>query len=349
MSCNFMRLNMLILACFMMISSSMAEDVPPAVPVINVEVEQLDPVEPVKTQQKNTQKQQSEDVTARNQKPIPEKKPVKPDTKQDSQEPTETSETPETGNEITDEAVATVKTKPEKRLRPVVVVELFSSQACVFCPKADEFLGRLTAQENIIALSCHVDYFDVKTGSLSHPFCSARQAGYESTLRGGPKYTPQMVINGKYDAVGYQRKQVLKTIIRARKEKPLITPVLEQDQGAKTFTLTLPQQNDRMSKEERTKQGWESKTPALSDAAMKIYLLVFDKPNTLVVADGGNKGKEITYYNIVSNVGLLGGWNGDPRKLRFDPKLKPNSRGFAVLIHDNANGRIVGAAQYIKP
>lgn len=210
----------------------------------------------------------------------------------------------------------------------LVVVELFSSQACVFCPKADALLGELSDREDVLALSCHVDYFDVKTGSLSHPFCSARQIGYESTLRAGPKYTPQMVIDGRYDAVGYRRDDVMTAIQRARKTQELVIPVVQKETGRQTFTLTLP----------------EMQMPA--DSSYKIYLLDFDYPHKVKVAEGGNKDKSLTYYNIVSNVGILGNWSGESKTLRFDPKMTDNTAGFAILINDQKSGYIIGAAQY---
>ncbi len=209
----------------------------------------------------------------------------------------------------------------------LVVVELFSSQACVFCPKADALLGELTKAADVLALSCHVDYFDVKTGSLSHPFCSGRQVSYESTLRAGPKYTPQMVIDGRYDAVGYRRQDVLTAIARARKTQPLLEPsILRDDQS---FTLSLP---------ETQKAG----------SSYKIYLLNFDRPHVISVAEGGNKGKSLTYYNIISDVGLLGDWTGEAKTLRFDPKMKEDVAGFAVLVNDQKTGYVVGAAQYLR-
>lgn len=216
-----------------------------------------------------------------------------------------------------------------QNLNNLVVVELFSSQACVFCPKADALLGELTAAPGVLALSCHVDYFDVKTGSLSHPFCSGRQVSYESTLRAGPKYTPQMVIDGRYDAVGYRRQDVLTAITRARKTQPLLELSIEQDgQG---FKLNLPDAQNA------------------AQTSYKIYLLNFDRPHVVSVAEGGNKGKSLTYYNIVSNVGVLGDWTGETQTLRFDPKMKEGMAGFAVLINDQKTGYIVGASRYLLP
>ncbi len=213
-----------------------------------------------------------------------------------------------------------------------VVVELFTSQACSFCPKADALLGALANSPDVIALSCHVDYFDVKTGSLSHPFCSARQVEYESTLRAGPKYTPQMVINGQYDVVGYRRADVLTTIRRARKERALATPDLQiTDKGE--FLLSLAALGEKAGDAE----------------AYEIIIVAFDKPHTVTVAEGANAGKSIVYTNVVRNVGLLGAWDGQARTLRFDPKMGEGSLGFAVLVRRTADGQIVAAAQYTKP
>lgn len=219
-----------------------------------------------------------------------------------------------------------------------VVVELFSSQACSFCPKADALLGELAHAPDIIALSCHVDYFDVKTGSLSHPFCSARQVGYESTLRAGPKYTPQMVVNGHYDVVGYRRADVLTTIRRARKDQGMAVPVLKTE-GSSVFSVSLP--------------GLDTGVPAASEhaeqAPYEIYVLAMDRPHTVTVAEGANAGKSIVYTNVVRNVGLLGSWDGGAKTLRFDPKMTEDSLGFAVLVSRTADGHIVAAAQYTKP
>lgn len=213
-----------------------------------------------------------------------------------------------------------------------VVVELFTSQACSFCPKADALLGALANSPGVIALSCHVDYFDVKTGSLSHPFCGVRQVEYESTLRAGPKYTPQMVINGQYDVVGYRRADVLTTIRRARKERALVTPDLQiTDKGE--FLLSLP----ALEENEGSAEAYE------------IIIVAYDTPHTVTVAEGANAGKSIVYTNVVRNVGLLGPWDGQVKSLRFDPKMSEGSQGFAVLARRTADGQIVAAAQYTKP
>src|SRR5690606_6242302 len=101
-----------------------------------------------------------------------------------------------------------------------VIIELFSSQACAFCPRADRLLADLAQQVHVIALACHVDYFDVRSGALSQPFCSERQNWYMRALRGGPNYTPQMVVQGRYDAIGYDMPAVTHALRRAANHIP---------------------------------------------------------------------------------------------------------------------------------
>lgn len=93
-----------------------------------------------------------------------------------------------------------------------VVLELFTSQGCSSCPPADVVLGEYAAQDNpnIIPLAFHVDYWN-RLG-WSDPFSKSeftqRQNNYASILKTEENYTPQMVINGKYELVGSYRNEI---------------------------------------------------------------------------------------------------------------------------------------------
>ena len=83
--------------------------------------------------------------------------------------------------------------------RPPAVVELYTSEGCSSCPPADRWLSTLKAQERVIALSFHVNYWNHL--GWADPFATAettaRQYRLKEALGGRYVYTPQVVLNGR--------------------------------------------------------------------------------------------------------------------------------------------------------
>jgi hypothetical protein len=208
-----------------------------------------------------------------------------------------------------------------------VVIELFSSQACVFCPRADRLLADLAQQVHVIALACHVDYFDVRTGALSKPFCSERQNWYMRALHGGPNYTPQMVVQGRHDVIGYEIPAVTGALRKAAHDIP---PAVGID-----FTGTAGR--------------YRVTLPALrKDQNFKLWLMVYDKPHDLIVSEGRNKGQKMSYVNIVSAMQDLGEWNAlESDTMEVEVKRGVDQRGFAILAQDAKTGEIGAAGRYL--
>src|SRR5688572_24355235 len=78
----------------------------------------------------------------------------------------------------------------------ITVLELFTSQGCSSCPPADRLLGRYTNDENVIALSFHVDYWN-RLGwkdPFSSPTYSQRQKNYAGVFKLNGVYTPQLFV-----------------------------------------------------------------------------------------------------------------------------------------------------------
>ena len=100
---------------------------------------------------------------------------------------------------------------------PQVLVELFTSQGCSSCPPADRLLSRLAADERVIALAFHVDYWNYI--GWTDPFSSARwserQRRYAAALGSNRVYTPQLVVNGRWEAVGSDAREVDRLLDRA--------------------------------------------------------------------------------------------------------------------------------------
>ncbi len=213
----------------------------------------------------------------------------------------------------------------------LVVLELFSSQACVFCPKADRLLDDLSQMENVIGFACHVDYFDVREGSLSRPFCSKRQTRYKSILRSGPNYTPQMVINGTYETVGYRLDEVSKKMRKAADQKIGRIEIIKAEKENQ-FNLVLPE----------TKEG-------IGIDNYDIWLATTDKPHHLSITGGRNKGKQIVYNNIVSAMTKLDIGSTNKKAIRIAANLKDKHKGFVVFAQNRESGHIIAAGRYLKP
>ena len=99
-----------------------------------------------------------------------------------------------------------------------ILVELFTSQGCSSCPPADRLLSRLAAKQRVIALAFHVDYWNYIgwTDPFSSPEWSERQRRYAAAFGSGRIYTPQLVVNGRWEGVGSDPREVEAMLARAQ-------------------------------------------------------------------------------------------------------------------------------------
>lgn len=83
--------------------------------------------------------------------------------------------------------------------RPPAVVELYTSEGCSSCPPADRWLSTLKTQDQVLALSFHVNYWNHLgwRDPFATPETTARQYRLKEALRGKYVYTPQVVLNGR--------------------------------------------------------------------------------------------------------------------------------------------------------
>jgi len=216
---------------------------------------------------------------------------------------------------------------------PRAVVELFTSQGCSSCPPADELLVEFSRQPDIVALSLPVNYWDYLgwKDTLAHVAFTERQKAYAHSRSDRQVFTPQMIVNGKKSSIGSDRAQVEKAIqvtTKGRKTLPVNVVIDEQND---TVTITVEE------------------TPDTTQREAEIWILPVLRSQTVPIERGENRGKTITYANVVRGLNRVGEWRGG--SARFDVPLDMARKGgdaYVVLLQgtDAARpGLILGAAK----
>lgn len=233
---------------------------------------------------------------------------------------------------------ASLPARAEEPARPRGVVELFTSQGCNSCPRADSYLGELAQRGDVVALAFHVDYWDYLgwNDTLASAANTDRQSDYAAAFGLHSVYTPQVVLNGRAHFKGSNRSEI---------EASLAT--METDGMGMAVDVSIHQGADSLIIE----------TGAATHGKGKAnVLLVFYEPRTEVdITRGENAGKTMTYWNAVSGVQAAGRWHGQKTRLEIpDTELKKKgSRGCAVLLQavrkDGKPGPIIGAAILARP
>jgi len=171
-----------------------------------------------------------------------------------------------------------------------VVVELFTSQGCSSCPAADRVLGELTSENQVIALSVPVDYWDYLgwRDTLAQPSHSNRQRGYSQGRGDREVYTPQVVINGIAQTIGSDKSAIESSIKKVAADNKMSVPIIITKNASNV----------------------EVDVGAGSGAPASVWLLTIAKAKTVVIGRGENRGKTITYHNVVRSWQRVGEWNG---------------------------------------
>ena len=217
------------------------------------------------------------------------------------------------------------------------VVELFTSQGCYSCPPAERFLGDLAGQDSVLALEFHVDYWDDlvygAAGKWKDPFSSpaytARQSGYNVRIRGRRNvYTPQMVIDGRLEAVGSRRLEVLSQVREAEKTRGPRVGVAVTADGRRVTGIRLS---------------------GGGGGQAGVWLVRMLKERRTEVPSGENKGKSLLSRNIVTEMRRIGDWTGEDRVLPVPDFTLEDGEGCAVLVQEETQGPIRGAAPCPAP
>jgi hypothetical protein len=208
-----------------------------------------------------------------------------------------------------------------------VVVELFTSQGCGACTKANALIADLADRKDVLALTFPVDYWDYLgwKDTFARPEFSARQRAYTKAAGQREVYTPQVVVDGVPQA---DRSAVDKApaLIRA------------------ALKAAPPEPEMQLS---RT-QAAVGSGPAPKGGADVWLVRYLAQPQETEVKAGENRGVMVVYRNVAVGLQRLGTWNGRPRVYPV-PAAAAGKEGevkLALLLQARADGKILGA---LKP
>lgn len=219
-----------------------------------------------------------------------------------------------------------------------LVVELFTSVNCVYCPGADRLLKDLRDKTNMIALTCHVDYYDISDNALSRDFCSKRQFSYSANVPGASIFTPQIIMNGSHSAIGYKYGQVLKTALKAGQNTPARIEIVHKASAAglpKTdqIAITLP----------------ETLTENLPEGEdVFIWIGEYQKQVTARMPYKNTQTQQITYANVMTNARRIE-WDGQSHNIHTTTVPQKSSAHGLVVFAQKEGGRILAAGQLEWP
>ena len=203
-----------------------------------------------------------------------------------------------------------------------VVVELFTSQGCSYCPPADAYLNELAKQPNVIALAWHVDYWDYIgwKDSFANPAFTERQRAYAHAQKQRMIYTPQLIINGVENMMGKIYDEVSASIRKVTVQKAVMK--LSSSRAGAAYTVTL--------------------SASHRHGTYDVQLVRVSPINIIKILGGENAGKTVSYVNVVTDLRSLGSWDGQG-KVTF--KTGDLVRGkYTILVQHQGHGKIVAAA-----
>jgi len=221
-----------------------------------------------------------------------------------------------------------------------VVLELFTSEGCSSCPPADELLSRIGAlTSGVIPLAYHVDYWD--SLGWSDPFSSgqwtARQVVYVRAMQLSGSYTPQIVINGRWQCVGSDPSAIARAIAAARATPPpgLVTVRAAPAAGSHKLNVSLSARMVRRA----------------GDNSLIVLVAIYENGLMAKIDAGENRGHRVRYDYTVRKIipafelnAAEGSSLENEISVELDPSWKLDHLGVAAFIQDENSLAIDGAA-----
>ncbi len=224
-------------------------------------------------------------------------------------------------------------TIPNPASKQPVLVELFTSEGCSSCPPADRALAFLqkeqpNPQAEIMTLEFHVDYWNDLgwNDEFSSPLFTQRQQFYARKFRLSSAYTPQMVVDGRFELVGSNLGKAQNSISEAAKNVKAQIKLTREEDNLKVQISDIPAHQDST-----------------------VYLALTEDNLISNVARGENAGSTLEHISVVRELKMLGSLAAKSQKfeteyaVQLQPTWKKENVKFVVFIQENQSRKILGA------
>jgi len=211
------------------------------------------------------------------------------------------------------------------------IVELYTSQGCSSCPRADKVLEEIAEvykNKNVIPLSFHVDYWDRlgwKDTFSKHEF-SQRQYAYAESFKSAQVYTPQMIINGKTEFNGGNKTTAFRLIDTSIKKK-----------GVVKFTGKINELSNELSV-----------VYTISNTQYNLYninVVLVKNKEKVAIKRGENSNRQILYNNIVIDLKTVKANKSGKVQLAKPNRYKKEEYTVILFLQEKDNGAIIGASK----
>ncbi len=214
---------------------------------------------------------------------------------------------------------------------PAVLIELFTSEGCSDCPPADELLrqvnGRTTAEgQFIVGISEHVTYWNGH--GLEDPYSSDaytnRQNAYSARFKLDSVYTPQMVVNGRVQFVGSNRRALQSALEREAKREQIALHIDSARLTGSSVTFSYTAANLPVN------------------SSLQLFAVLVDDVDQSHVWRGENSGRDLTHVAVARKLAHLGTLKNSQQrsvKLRLPPSfLSGAGTGHHLIVFAQQRG-----------
>jgi hypothetical protein len=210
-------------------------------------------------------------------------------------------------------------------------LELFTSQGCSSCPAADKLLGELAADPSLVAVSVPIDYWDYLgwKDTLANPGHSARQRAYARVRGDRQVYTPQIVVNGATHALGSDRTAIERAIAQTDRNAAIMAVPVLLSVGGSNLNVKV--------------------SAVTEHSGGEVWLCPLSKSVPVEIGRGENRGRTVTYHNVVRHWLKLGDWSGADLtwSVPISEIVADDSDAVAVMLQQGVRdkpGVVLGAA-----